>query len=288
MRTYLIDGTRHSQEVWYALSHNERAWRGLVCCSTQMRETCIRHEVREIMAESTSSHVYGYRYLEPEDLNSPWTPELLLAVEEVSHVAQHYARWASHGSVVLPIWAEVQDVKLPDGERLYAGALQLFTEAELTDWATWVIKEREKFRKRIAWRTAGTEGWVPFQVDINSPPLFLDVTGPAVWQTIVDAIVEYRSHDKSFVEHMKMASIEYIVNEIPGPHGNPFRKFDLESPFGYGTSTQMPSFGYRREHRSEVLFVGWATAVMPQWDLLGPRFWPSETESVVEEECPAP
>lgn len=277
MKPYIIDGSLQDDAVWYKRPHDEITWKALACRTNEMRDLVVCSGARVVMAESIPNHVYGYRYLEPDHLVSPWTPEVLLAVDCVSHVAQHYDRWCGRGARALPAWAD-PGLTLTDGERVYDGAARLFADLGLHEWGAFARTEKEKFLKRAAWQTAGTEGWVPFQVDINSPSLFLDVTGPAVWQTIVDAIVEDGSHDKDFIAHMRMASLEYIVKEIPGPHGNPYRQHDPESPFGYGTSTQMPSFGYRREHRSETLFVGWAAAVMPGWDLLGERFWPLNME----------
>ena len=258
MKPLLIDGILHNDSLWFGLPDAERTWRSIACQSNAAREQFVHPDVVKTMGASTSDHVYGYRYLEPEHLLPPWTPGRLLVIDGVSHVASHYKSWAD------------------SGERIYEEAIQVFEEAGLPDYVEWVRAEREKFRKLTAWLTCDHTGWKPFQVDINWPSLFLNVTGPDVWQSIVDTLVADGSHDKDFVAHMKMASIDYVVKKIPGPHGNPYRKHDPESPLGYGVSTRMPSFGYRREHRSDTLFTGWAAAVMPQWDLLGDRFWPTQ------------
>ena len=71
-------------------------------------------------------------------------------------------------------------------------------------------------------------------------------------------------------EHADLA-LDYIQREIPGPHSDPTRLHLPGNPLGYGTSLTMPSFGYRREHRSEQLFVGWAAA--HQMDLFNEELW---------------
>lgn len=276
MKPLVIDGSRHKDEAWYALPTEEMVWRDMACRSKVARAMFLHPDVVSVLTGSTSNHAYGYRYLEPEHLLPPWTPELLLAVDKVSQVAARYKAWSEHRGRDFPAWAVETDKELSDGERLYAGAIKLFEGVGLQDYLLWAASEREKFRKRVAWATCDHAKWKPFQVDINSPSLFLDVTGPDVWQVIVDTFISDGMYGKDFVANMQMASLDYVMKEIPGPHGNPYRKHDPDSPLGYGVSTAMPSFGYRREHRSETRFAGWVAAAMPEWDLLGDRFWPAQ------------
>lgn len=278
---FKIDGSRDDDATYHKLMGTIREdWRTVATCTSVMRDAVVRPEVRAVMAESTHNHVYGYRYLEPEHLVPPWTPALLLNIRWAQTVASHYKSWDKLGDHPWPWWdgPDVSDPTASTGERVFQVALHTFREAGLLYWVAWTEAQRETYRKRVAWKTADLSRWVKFQVDINSPSLFLDVTGPDVWQVIVDAMVEDDRAlvAKEFLQEMRMASVQYIKDELPGPHGDATRKHEPGMVFGYGTSTTMPSFGYRREHRTDTLFVGWAAAVMPEWDLFGPAFWPAE------------
>ena len=114
--------------------------------------------------------------------------------------------------------------------------------------------------------------WVPFQVDINSPSLFLTVDSPEVWQQVIDAMRAdpgKRDIMWHFLQNMRMASVQYIKSSLPP---------------NYGVSTEIPSFGYRREHHSEQLFVGWAAA--HGMDLFNEKQWPPPDYSTFSVEIP--
>lgn len=193
-------------------------------------------------------------------------------------LVEHYAHWDQKGdpSEFLHYlwWPDVrQDHRITKGEQAFALVLDacLRSGADPSD----IESRLERYRKRVGWLHTKVP-WTAFQVDINSPSLFLDVTGPDVWQVIIDA---FRDEDPmfahadiwEFLQNMRMASLDYIEKSIPGPHGDPGRVHEPTSPLGYGTSTTMPSFGYRREHKSEHRFAGWAAA--HGMDLFNPDLW---------------
>lgn len=280
--TFLIDGSRDDDATYYQRPDVTHDWRSIATCSTAMRDTVLRPEVRAVMAESTHHHVYGYRYLEPEHLVEPWTPALLLNIQWVQTMVSHYPSWNKLGDHPWPWWdgPDVSDPTATTGERVFQVALHTFRQAGLDEWVAWGEAQRETYRKRVAWLTADVTRWVPFQLDINSPSLFIDVKGPADWQVVVDAVLAEKTYSaKEFLQQMRMASLQYIKDELPGPHTDATRKHDPGMSFGYGTSTTMPSFGYRREHRTDILFIGWAAATMSGWDLFGPAFWPTIDET---------
>lgn len=266
---FKIDGSRDNDE-WYKRTQEERIWRAVASDSTKMRACVLRPEVRAVMEESIHNHVYGYRYLEPEHLDAPWTPSLLLNIWWVRKMVAHYQSWNKLGDHPWPWWdgADVSDPTASTGERVFQVALHTFRQAGLDDWVAWVEVQREKYRRRVTWLAADRAGWVPFRIDLNSPSLILDVTGPADWQVVVDAVLaeELRLNPKTFLRQMR-ASISQDET----------RKHEPGMPFGYETSTKMSSFGYRWKHRTDSLFVEWVAATMPDLDLFGPDFWPKES-----------
>lgn len=273
---FKIDGSRDDNGVYYKLTSSSEDWRAIATSTPEMCNTVVCAEARAVMAESAHNHVFGYRYLEPEHLVAPWTPALLLNLRWVQTVTGHFKFWNEVGEFQYPWWdgPDPSDPTLSLGERTFQIAEATFRQAGIG--VSWVEAMREVYRKRVAWLTADVSRWVPFQLDINWPSLFLDVKGPADWQTVVDAVLADKSYSaKEFLQEMRMASIQYIKDELPGPHNDATRKHESGMTFGYGTSTTIPSFGYRREHRTETLFVGWAAATMPEWDLFGDAFWPS-------------
>lgn len=267
----------------------EQLWK--LCASGLSREhPVLREGVSKQWADIT-----------PQDLLPPWTPELLLGVQRADRLVRDYVHWHENGISGRPLhrwdWPDVQeDPNLTRGEQAFELILTLLREGGLGEdlqrhpskfgwwggtpgapepwnWVSWVEQRRECYRKRVGWLELDLP-WTPFQVDINSPSLFLDVTGADVWQVIVDAFREDDSQGPQmweFLQNMRMASLDYIEREIPGPHADPNRKHDPDSPLGYGTSLSMPSFGYRREHRSEQLLVGWAAA--HNMDLFNQEVW---------------
>lgn len=262
MAEFKIDRSRHDDAVWYGLPFLERTWRDVACSSNEMRDLVVRPEVREAMAQSVSAHVYGYRYLEPEHLVPPWAPALLVAMDRVQAAVGHYKSWSVPGEFREVWWTgeDTSDPSLSTGERTFQIAERMFSEAGLPDIVAWVGAAREVFRKRVRLMALDVR-WVPFQVDINSPSVFCTVSGPDVWQTVVDAMVADRKDEaRSFLENMRMASLKAVA----------------ELPSSYLVSQEVPSFGYRREHTNPALFVGWAAATMPEADLFGPTFWPAQ------------
>lgn len=235
--------------------------------------------------------------LHQSDLLEPWTPRLILHLDHLVRLVEHYPQWDREGdpSSRLPVrfgWgAEVhEDHRATVGEQVFALILADFQEAGLGratqvitngrflswNWVSFIESRRARYRKRVGWLHAKVP-WTPFQVDINSPSLFLDVTGPDVWQVIVDEFCDEPSGRDiwAFLQNMQMASLAYIEKSIPGPHDDPDRLHEPTSPKGYGTSMTIPSFGYRREHRSEHRLAGWAA--VHGMDLFNPALWASTT-----------
>lgn len=281
--------------------HDEAVWRSVVDMLCRYRGQ--RH--LGVVTPEAQARLDGTREwrdsLEPEDLQAPWTPRLVLMLSRVGRIVEHYKRWNEPGDPSKPVhvfwWPEtLQDAGTTVGEQAFELILSAFRDAGLdqdtlkraqaswwdhsiTDdtepwnWVSYIEGQRDRYRKRVSWLDSDMP-WTPFQVDINSPSLFLDVTSPDVWQVLVDA---FRDDEQKadrmwdFLRNMRMASVEYIKGELPGPHADPSRKHDPALPLGYGTSTTMPSFGYRREHRTDHLFVGWAAA--HNMDLFNEDLW---------------
>jgi hypothetical protein len=228
---------------------------------------------------------------EESDLLAPWTPDLLVAISLVSRVAEQYDAWTKIGDVQTHRWFRDTEINLPhlaalaSGEKVFARAIEMFTEAGLdkhtcttTSWATgaevvttepysfveYVEEKREVYRKRVAWMSADMK-WVPFQMDSNSLGFYPDINSPDVWQVIVDkARDEEGERWAEFLGNMKMASVAYLTGEDRPEHHPAI-------PASYGISTKKPSFGYRREHRSDTVLHIWAKAV--GLDLLNPEVW---------------
>lgn len=266
-----IDGSRDGDAWVRSTSHLDRAWRDLV---HQHGYQCVREELRADLAKT----YYGYRYLEPEDLAAPWTPTLLLCCYWALVLAYKYEAWhrLQHLPDGLPPSEETEG---STGERAFATIIRSLTEAGLHATARWAESRRDVFRQRVAWLN-DRQGWVKFQVDLNSPSIFMVVEGPDQWHRIVEDVRAEKPDARHFLEGMRMASVRYIQRELPGPHADPTRKHIEGMPLGYGIRTDTPSFGYRREHLTDHLFVGWAAATMPKYDLFGTAFWPKDGGSV--------
>jgi len=203
----------------------------------------VRPEVLSLL----SSDETAYRYLEPGDLAPPWTPELLTRIAGAKTIAGAYAHWRD------------------EGEGIYRALLSDLEAKGLQDWVPGVLKHRARFRKRVQWLALETP-WVPFQVDGGG--VFLDVTSPDVWQVVVDTVREEFPRWRDFLGRMRMGDLDYIKAKIPGPHGDKSRLAVPGMVLGYGVSTTIPTFGYRREHRSEVRLAGWSAATQ-KLDLFG-------------------
>lgn len=252
------DGSLEDNAIWYALPLSEILWR------------------------ETANHLNllssDYRYAEESDLPSPWTKDLLLAYRWVRTVTRQYAIWCSPLEIgsVWPLPDEM-GVDQPAAERVYAAAHALFEKAGLLEYVSFVEKSQRFYRQAIHLMDANLK-WEPFQIDLNSPSVFMLVDSADQWFYIVDQVIQERGVDsaKRFLQSMHMASLEYIYREIPGSHDDPHRVHEEGNPLGYGVSTEVPSFGYRREHRSEIVFAGWAAATMPHLDLFGSMFFTQE------------
>lgn len=257
---------------------DEELWRNLA-----------NHLVRQGHRDIMDAPANGDEALAPGDLTPPWTPESLLHLGRIRRIVDHFETWHTSSSSFTELWwpDRAFDPATSHGEQAFQVILDHLAERGLDrdttrtrygqttpwSWKAYVEGQRARYRRRVAWLGKDVP-WTPFQVDINSPSLFLDVTSPAVWQVIIDAFVDDdRRRDDlwGFLQNMRMASVEYIQNELPGPHGDPTRAHDPAMPLGYGTSTTMPSFGYRREHRTDIVFAGWAAA--HNMDLFNPSLW---------------
>ncbi len=250
------DGSLEDNAIWYALPLSEILW-------------------RETAQQLNLLSLSEYRYAEESDLPSPWTKDLLLAYRWVRTVTRQYAIWCSPLEIgsVWPL-ADATGWEKPAAERVYATARGLFEKAGLLEYVAFVDKNQRFYQQAIHFMDANLK-WEPFQIDLNSPSLFMLVGSADQWFYIVDQVVQERGvvSAREFLQNMHMASLEYIYREIPGAHGDPNRIHEDGNPLGYGVSTDTPSFGYRREHRTEIVFAGWAAATMPHLDLFGPMFW---------------
>lgn len=273
---------------------DDTRWRGRVqALSREFHIVTPEAANREANAPWSTAWAHG---LTPADLVAPWTPELILLLCRVDSIVEHYKHYDELGRnnhLLHAAWFPdlYEDNAMTHGEQMFAVILDTLRATGLGqdtirhnrygdttrwNWIEWVEARRERFRKRVKWlRLRAHTRWTLFQVDINSPSLFLDVTGPDVWQVIVDAFRDdesFRYRDMwSFLQNMQMASLDYIQKELPGPHLDETRVHDSGMPLGYGTSLNMPSFGYRREHRSEQRLAGWAAA--HGMDLFNPQIW---------------
>lgn len=234
-----------------ALSKEEaQLWRHVACMDNTMRETCLRPEALSRPANN----------LTEGDLRSPWTPDLLLGLWWVQAVTQAYDHWSTADEP--PEWLTRNRASSAKGsipEQVFETAGRKLAKAALSSFVSWVMWQAAIYTRRVL-HLRSNERWVPFQIDLNSPSIFRLIERPDQWQVVVDECQEDKgsSSSMSFLRDMAMASVSYIEEHIPG---------------SYGVSTSTPSFGYRREHQSPVLFVGWATSVMPANDLFGSRFW---------------
>jgi len=211
--------------------------------------------------------------IQESDLNPPWTPELLLNQYRMEKVLEHYRTISEDypEASLRPWWIpEASGEDIP--RAIFEQVTRSYREAGMTGMVIWTQTQMRKFERRVSLLHSDPK-WVKFQVDINWPSLFLDVDGPDVWQVIVDAFQKEGDRDwRDFLKNMRMASLDYVQKEIPGAHDEKGRVHIPDMPLGYGVSTTIPSFGYRREHRSEILFVGWAASVMP-WTNLFSSGW---------------
>jgi len=230
-------------------------------------------------------------YLEPDDLVVPWTPTLLLLVKAVEYTVGDYKHWNDVGDLRWDWWdgGDPSDPKATRGERVFQVAEAAFRAAGLDDawqydghydgentprvpcsWPGWVEGQRRIYRRRVRWLDSDMH-WVPFQVDFNSIG-FYTVDAPHVWQVIVDLVrQDHGTAWDGFLGEARMGDLRYIRSEIPGPHVDLTRKHEPRMPLGYGASTKMPTFGYRREHRSEIVLAGWAAA--NDMDLFNDSTW---------------
>src|SRR3990167_8172103 len=141
-----VDGSLHDEEVFYQLGWRETTWRGLAG-NSGLINTC-QFVLPEIFEQLRVEHIYGYRYLKPEHLQPPWTPELLLHINTVNRVLVHYKENSVPGNLgIFEEGSGVSNKLISKGESILIQAFEAFLAANLGTWVEWVSVRLRRFRR---------------------------------------------------------------------------------------------------------------------------------------------